>query len=107
MSIADGFHWFVYGHGDLGKLGEFYLPNFDSPIMCSIIALISQGVYCWRIYRLSKWKALVLVVGLVSLISWVFAFTSVAVVIWEADRVRYKHRLLLVRPLEGLVLVLL
>ncbi len=73
MSIADGFHWFVYGYGDLGKLGEFHLANIDSPIMCSIIALISQGVYCWRIYHLSRWKSLMLIIGLVSPISWIFA----------------------------------
>jgi len=56
MSIADGFHWFVYGYGNTIKLGEYYLANFDSPILSSIIALISQGVYCWRIRHLSHWK---------------------------------------------------
>ncbi|KAF9449483.1 hypothetical protein P691DRAFT_727879 [Macrolepiota fuliginosa MF-IS2] len=64
MTVADGFHWFVYGYGDLTKLGEYYLANFDSPIICSIIALISQGVYCWRIYFLSKWRVPTLIIAL-------------------------------------------
>lgn len=71
MSLMDGFHWFVYGYGDFRKLGEFYLANIDSPIMCSIIALISQGVYCWRIYHLSRWKAPMVVIGLVGLTTWI------------------------------------
>lgn len=66
MTVADGFHWFVYGYGNLNKLGEYYLANFDSPILCSIIAFISQGVYCWRIYHLSQWKTPTLIIVLVS-----------------------------------------
>ncbi|KAF9447787.1 hypothetical protein P691DRAFT_819590 [Macrolepiota fuliginosa MF-IS2] len=64
MSVADGFHWFVFGYGDIRKLGEYYLANFDSPIMGSVIALISQGVYCWRIYHLSRWKVPTMVITL-------------------------------------------
>ncbi|KAL9715563.1 hypothetical protein Ac2012v2_000004 [Leucoagaricus gongylophorus] len=56
MSVADGFHWFVYGYGNLERLGEYYLANFDSPIISSLIAVISQGVYCWRIHHLSRWR---------------------------------------------------
>ena len=66
MSVADGFHWFVYGYGSREKLGEYYLANFDSPIMSSIIALISQGVYCWRIRHLSRWKFSPFVIAFVS-----------------------------------------
>ncbi|KAF9442074.1 hypothetical protein P691DRAFT_765606 [Macrolepiota fuliginosa MF-IS2] len=64
MTVADGFHWFVFGYGDVRKLGEYNLANIDSPIMCSVIALISQGVYCWRIYRLSRWKVPTLIIAL-------------------------------------------
>jgi len=66
MSVADGFHWFVYGYGNTKKLGEYYLANFDSPIMSSIIAFISQGVYCWRIRHLSRWKISPFVIVFVS-----------------------------------------
>ncbi|KAF9444046.1 hypothetical protein P691DRAFT_737054 [Macrolepiota fuliginosa MF-IS2] len=64
MSAADGFHWFVFGYGDTRKLGEYFLANFDAPMMYSIIALISQGVYCWRIYHLSGWKVPTLIIAL-------------------------------------------
>ncbi|KXN91146.1 Replication factor C subunit 1 [Leucoagaricus sp. SymC.cos] len=64
MTVADGFHWFVYGYGNMDRLGEYYLANFDSPILCSIIALISQGVYCWRIYHLSQWKVPTFIIAL-------------------------------------------
>ncbi|KAF7776835.1 hypothetical protein Agabi119p4_5228 [Agaricus bisporus var. burnettii] len=67
MTVADGFHWFVYGFGSIKKLGEYFLANFDSPILCSIIALISQGVYCWRIYYLSRWKIPTIIIGIAAL----------------------------------------
>jgi len=66
MSVADGFHWFVYGYGNIDKLGEYYLANFDSPIISSIIAFISQGVYCWRIYYLGRSKISAFVIAFVS-----------------------------------------
>ncbi|KAF9452085.1 hypothetical protein P691DRAFT_630572, partial [Macrolepiota fuliginosa MF-IS2] len=65
MSIADGFHWFVYGYGKRAQLQEFFLANIDSPIMCVVITLISQGAYCWRIYRLSGRKLVTLAIALV------------------------------------------
>ncbi|KAF9452096.1 hypothetical protein P691DRAFT_772566 [Macrolepiota fuliginosa MF-IS2] len=65
MSIGDGFHWFVYGYGKPTQLQEFFLANIDSPIICTCIALISQGAYCWRIYRLSGWKLVTLVIALI------------------------------------------
>jgi len=65
MSLADGFHWFVYGYGKPAQLQEFFLANIDSPIICTCIALISQGAYCWRIYRLSNWKLVTLAIALI------------------------------------------
>lgn len=66
MSVADGFHWFVYGYGNLERLGEYYLANFDSPIISSLIAVISQGVYCWRIHHLSRWRISPFIIAFVS-----------------------------------------
>ena len=65
MSVADGFHWFVYGYGNIDRLGEYYLANFDSPIISSVIAFISQGVYCWRIHHLGRSKISPLVIAFV------------------------------------------
>ncbi|XP_006455106.1 hypothetical protein AGABI2DRAFT_121050 [Agaricus bisporus var. bisporus H97] len=58
MSVADGFHWFVDGYGVGDQLSEFFLAAIDTPILCTLIAVISQGAYCWRIYRLSGWRVI-------------------------------------------------
>ncbi|EKM78272.1 hypothetical protein AGABI1DRAFT_129391 [Agaricus bisporus var. burnettii JB137-S8] len=58
MTVADGYHWFVRGFGKPDVLAGFFLANFDTPIMGSFVAMISQTAYCWRIYRLSGMKIL-------------------------------------------------
>ncbi|KAF5348919.1 hypothetical protein D9756_009830 [Leucocoprinus leucothites] len=64
MTVADGFHWFVFGFGDVNALGEFFLANFDSPMMSSVVALVVQSMYAWRLYRLSKSKVLTYIIAL-------------------------------------------
>jgi len=56
LTVADGFHWFVHGFGNMDQLSDFYLSNLDTPIMNSITGLIVQTTCCWRIYLLSKNK---------------------------------------------------
>jgi hypothetical protein len=56
FTVADGFHWFVFGYGDMQKLNEFFLSNFDTPIMSAVIALVVQSVYAWRVWHLSGLK---------------------------------------------------
>lgn len=66
FTAADGFHWFVFGFGDMDRLGEFYLANFDSPMMSAVIAFVVQIMYAWRVYHLSKLRVvtgLICVVG--------------------------------------------
>ncbi|EKM78271.1 hypothetical protein AGABI1DRAFT_129390 [Agaricus bisporus var. burnettii JB137-S8] len=58
MTVADGYHWLVRGFGEPDVLAGFFLANFDSPIIGSLVAVISQVAYCWRIYRLSGMKIL-------------------------------------------------
>ena len=65
FTVADGFHWFVFGFGDMDRLGEFFLANFDSPMMSAVIAFIVQNVYAWRVYHLSKLKAITGVICIV------------------------------------------
>jgi hypothetical protein len=62
MTIADGYHWFVKGFGEPNVLATFFLANFDTPIMGSLVAMISQTAYCWRIYRLSGMRVLPLII---------------------------------------------
>ncbi|XP_006455110.1 hypothetical protein AGABI2DRAFT_121054 [Agaricus bisporus var. bisporus H97] len=58
MTVADGYHWFVRGFGEPDLLAGFFLANIDTPIIGSLVAVISQVAYCWRIYRLSGMKIL-------------------------------------------------
>ncbi len=58
FTAADGFHWFVFGFGDMDRLGEFFLANFDSPMMSAVIAFVVQLVYAWRVFHLSKLRAI-------------------------------------------------
>ncbi|KAJ3560490.1 hypothetical protein NP233_g10803 [Leucocoprinus birnbaumii] len=67
LTVADGFHWFVFGFGDTGALNEFFFANFDSPIMTAIVALVVQCMYAWRVYRISQAKFLTLVITLCAL----------------------------------------
>ncbi|KAJ7914767.1 hypothetical protein B0H13DRAFT_2324953 [Mycena leptocephala] len=54
MVTADAFHWFVYGFGNPIQLDEPFLNSLDVPILDSVISLIVQAFYCWRIYFLRK-----------------------------------------------------
>lgn len=67
FTAADGFHWFVFGFGDMDRLGEFFLANFDSPMMSAVIALVVQGAYAWRVYHLSKLRVITGVICLVGI----------------------------------------
>ncbi|KAF5364136.1 hypothetical protein D9756_000146 [Leucocoprinus leucothites] len=58
LTVADGFHWFVFGFGDMDKLAEFFLANFDTPMMSVVIAFIVQCMYAWRVYVLSKLRVI-------------------------------------------------
>ncbi|KAF8139290.1 hypothetical protein K438DRAFT_1996149 [Mycena galopus ATCC 62051] len=67
MMTADAFHWFVYGFDSLIASDQPFLNSWDVPVLDSIIALIVQAFYCWRIYILRKGFVIPLAVLLVSL----------------------------------------
>lgn len=54
MVTADAFHWFVFGFGNLNKLDDTFLNSWDVVLIDSVVALIVQTFYCWRIYLLQK-----------------------------------------------------
>ncbi|KAJ7486674.1 hypothetical protein FB451DRAFT_1553926 [Mycena latifolia] len=67
MVTADAFHWFVYGFGNMAQLDETFLNSWDVPFLDSVISLVVQAFYCWRIYFLRKGfliPGLILVVSL-------------------------------------------
>ncbi|KAJ7279890.1 hypothetical protein C8J57DRAFT_1566872 [Mycena rebaudengoi] len=52
MVTADAFHWFVYGFSNPLLLDQPFLNSWDVPVLDSVISLIVQAFYCWRIYIL-------------------------------------------------------
>ncbi|KAF7344214.1 hypothetical protein MVEN_01712000 [Mycena venus] len=67
MVTADSFHWFVYGFGNPIQLDEPFLNSWDVPIIDSVISLIVQVYYCWRIYFLRKGVVTPVLILIVSL----------------------------------------
>ncbi|KAJ6506941.1 hypothetical protein C8R45DRAFT_1176481 [Mycena sanguinolenta] len=67
MVTADAFHWFVYGFGNLILADQTFLNSWDVPVLDSVISVIVQSFYCWRIYILRKGPLVPLVILLVSL----------------------------------------
>jgi len=67
MITADAFHWFVYGFGNMAQLDETFLNSWDVPFLDSIISLVVQAFYCWRIYFLRKTIVVPVLILLVSI----------------------------------------
>ncbi|KAJ7131162.1 hypothetical protein C8R44DRAFT_871689 [Mycena epipterygia] len=67
LITADAFHWFVYGFGNMDKLDETFLNSWDVPLIDSLISLVVQAFYCWRIYFLRKTRIIPALILLVSL----------------------------------------
>ncbi|KAJ6504995.1 hypothetical protein C8R45DRAFT_1090757 [Mycena sanguinolenta] len=65
MITADGFHWFVYGFGNV-LVDDAFLNPWDVPFLDSIIALVVQVFYCWRIYVLRGGVVIPVVILLIS-----------------------------------------
>lgn len=64
LATWDGIEWFVLGWGDPMRLTIVYTAGINSPLMDSLVALLVQSYYCWRIYVLSGvlWWPMMLVV---------------------------------------------
>ncbi|KIK53876.1 hypothetical protein GYMLUDRAFT_207154 [Collybiopsis luxurians FD-317 M1] len=54
LATYDAFNWFVYGWGNLPALYQLYSSFLNIPILSSVIALIVQVFFGWRIWRLSQ-----------------------------------------------------
>ncbi|KAJ7049553.1 hypothetical protein C8F01DRAFT_1265298 [Mycena amicta] len=67
LLTADAFHWFVYGFGNPIQLDEPFLNSWDVPILDSVISVIVQAFYCWRIYFLRKDVLIPVLILIVSL----------------------------------------
>jgi len=75
FTMDDVFFWFVYGFGDVNRLFQFHWA-FHIPTLDAIIGLIVQGVYCWRIWKLSGWRIIPIFILLVSLVAGASGFIA-------------------------------
>ncbi|KAJ7644397.1 hypothetical protein FB45DRAFT_897793 [Roridomyces roridus] len=55
MCIADSWHWFASGYGNIIFLNDIWLSAFDTPMLGAFIAAIVQCFYCHRIWTLNKY----------------------------------------------------
>lgn len=54
MTAADLHYWFIQGFGDVEGLKDSHYAPIDIAIMHSIISLIVQEYFCYRIWTLNK-----------------------------------------------------
>ncbi|KAJ7162425.1 hypothetical protein C8R46DRAFT_1222541 [Mycena filopes] len=66
LVTADAFHWFVYGFGNMNQLDDTFLNSWDVPLLDSVISLVVQIFYCWRIYVLRSSAIFPALIALVS-----------------------------------------
>ncbi|KAF5363452.1 hypothetical protein D9756_001017 [Leucocoprinus leucothites] len=69
MIMDDVFFWFVYNFGDFPKLFEFNLAAIDGPLLDAIITFTVQLVYCWRLWKIGRWKVLPIVTAVLALVA--------------------------------------
>ncbi|KAK7459663.1 hypothetical protein VKT23_009644 [Stygiomarasmius scandens] len=67
LVTADAFHWFVFGFGNMDQLDDTFLNSWDVPLLDSVISLIVQCFYSWRIFILTKSWILPVIIVLVSM----------------------------------------
>jgi hypothetical protein len=76
MTGADAWYWFCKGFGNLRLLSNPYVSAYDTPMLGSVIALIVQWFFCYRIWTLSRSWLLSGFIALVSLMGSAAGFLS-------------------------------
>jgi len=54
LTGADVHYWFIQGFGNEEQLKDSHFAPIDVAIMHSIISLIVQGYFCYRIWTLNR-----------------------------------------------------
>jgi len=54
LSGADVFYWFGSGYGDVARLASPYASTFDIPIIESMVSVMVQCFYAYRLWVLSN-----------------------------------------------------
>ncbi|KZV63585.1 hypothetical protein PENSPDRAFT_657208 [Peniophora sp. CONT] len=63
MTGADMYFWFMAGFGNVARLANSYISPIDIPFFVSLISLIVQQFFCYRIYMINRasWPIAVLI----------------------------------------------
>jgi hypothetical protein len=54
LTGADAHYWFIQGFGNMEQLKKSHYAPIDIPIIDSIISLVVQEYFCYRIWTLNK-----------------------------------------------------
>jgi hypothetical protein len=54
LTGADAHYWFIQGFGNVEKLKDSHYAPIDIPIIDSIISLVVQEYFCYRIWTLNR-----------------------------------------------------
>src|SRR6266404_9588384 len=57
LTGADVYYWFVTGFGNMDHLESPHASGFDVPIIGSVVSIVVQFFFVYRIWRLSKKSA--------------------------------------------------
>ena len=76
LSSVDTFHWFSRGWGQLNFLSDPYIAPIDLPVMASLIAMIVQLYFTWRIWVLSTSVLLCALIGTISVAQFIAGIIS-------------------------------
>jgi hypothetical protein len=57
LNCADLFYWLISGYGDVTRLSSFFASSIDVPIIESVVSIIVQFFYAYRIWILSAKQA--------------------------------------------------
>jgi len=58
LVMDDLFYWFVYHFNDFTSFFHFNFALVNGPFFDAIIMFTVQIVYCWRVWRLGRWRAI-------------------------------------------------
>ncbi|KAJ3575676.1 hypothetical protein NP233_g947 [Leucocoprinus birnbaumii] len=76
MIMDDAFFWFVYHFGDYSALFNHNLASISGPFLDAIITFTVQMVYCWRLWKLGKQRALPMICAILALLSCASGMTT-------------------------------
>ncbi|KAF8470500.1 hypothetical protein DFH94DRAFT_685127 [Russula ochroleuca] len=83
LTAADLHYWFIQGFGNVERLKDSHYAPIDIAIMHSIISLIVQEYFCYRIWTLNKRLSWLCVIIAISVVLGRYAVSKPAYYLWS------------------------